>query len=304
MALRRLTQLVVIMSALFWASTVYATDVKRGGDTISVYDTNAFQLSLTNKTNVVVEGVSVTIHRAGNVKIRSMDDPNHNDDFIDDNNNGIWDWQVEFNNSQDPDTTTSRLIFTGYNVKKDSAITLNIILTGIAPLGAIVHVLFADSSKDGRQYDLCSLAPIHNIDKRATIDLPIGSHLVNFGVIDSTSSSQSIIKLYYEPSGSNYNDSIAPVDTTGTMIDSDKSEGPTVRKIFLSSFDPGDTVFVNVELSGLAGDNNSQLTVTAPGTFPTPFLGSRGIIVLLLLLAATAWFVLSRRKLRTAGSTA
>jgi hypothetical protein len=37
---------------------------------------------------------------------------------------------------------------------------------------------------------------------------------------------------------------------------------------------------------------------------PTPFLGTWGIIALLLLLAATAWFVLSRRKVRTTGSAA
>lgn len=35
-----------------------------------------------------------------------------------------------------------------------------------------------------------------------------------------------------------------------------------------------------------------------------PFLGAWGVIVLLLLLATTAWFVLSRRRVRTTGATA
>jgi len=39
-------------------------------------------------------------------------------------------------------------------------------------------------------------------------------------------------------------------------------------------------------------------------TAPTPFLSSYGIAFLVLILLATAWFVLSRRKVRTTGSAA
>jgi len=48
----------------------------------------------------------------------------------------------------------------------------------------------------------------------------------------------------------------------------------------------------------------ARVTVEEAETTPTPFLGTWGIVALLILLAATAWFVLSRRKVRTTGSAA
>ncbi len=53
-----------------------------------------------------------------------------------------------------------------------------------------------------------------------------------------------------------------------------------------------------------ANDSLVQRQVQVISKIGTPFLGTWGIVVLLLLLIGTAWFVLSRRRVKTTGAAA
>jgi len=293
-----------------------STEVPRGGVDIDLGSGgNTVQLSLTNKTGEGAEDVTVTIYNASAVpNITEMNDPNQaTADDVDDNNNGIDEGvaQNEDDNTDSSPGTTCRLIFTNYSVADNGALALDLTFSGNTPAGTKLKVRFSNKSTGNKHYDLCAVGVI-DADRSATVGIPIGSHLVNIGAINSTgSTADSIIRLYFEPSGANFNDSIVSVMVESAYPGNTVTrEGPTVRKINLKSTVPnGNTVLLNVlvvtDTTGV-NDNNSKITVrtTAPGTTPTPFLGTRGIVVLLLLLAATAWFVLSRRKVRTTGSAA
>src|SRR5574341_945091 len=68
--------------------------------------------------------------------------------------------------------------------------------------------------------------------------------------------------------------------------------------------DTGSFLYQVIIFPSSPGDTLNDRLVRVRANLLTPFLDTRGIIVLLLLLAATAWFVLSRRKVRTTGSVA
>jgi|GEM_PF-6463753 len=72
-----------------------------------------------------------------------------------------------------------------------------------------------------------------------------------------------------------------------------------------------DFIGKTIKLGGLTDQQEANLVIIVTAdvrgeqsSSATPFLGTWGILALLLLLAATAWFVLSRRKVRTTGSAA
>jgi len=111
----------------------------------------------------------------------------------------------------------------------------------------------------------------------------------------------------YSPFDSAYNypaDSTIIIFSPGTVVEPGDSlaAGDTTDCIRFLGEAGGGIAVVSAKWTGgvvLAGGDIKTCTVSY-----TPFLGTWGILALLLLLAATAWFVLSRRKVRTTGSAA
>ncbi len=287
--------------------TKVVASVPRGCAVMNVAaGTTSISLSLTNITGKKAKDIRVTIGNDAGRNITVMNDPSHTSDKVDDNNSGTLGDTIGENDTTDATpATTCRLIYSSDSVLTDSTTSIDITFSGATVADARLTVCFSYKSNDSKHYDLSYIQPIDSTDKNVASGIPIGTHLVNIAAIDSTNATQPVIKLYYEPSGVNFNDSIVSITVEPPYQASVVTrEGPTNRKIALASFDNGDTVLISVRLSGLVGDDNSKFAITAPGTFPTPFLGTWGILALLVLLAGTAWFVLSRRKVRTTGSAA
>ena len=94
-----------------------------------------------------------------------------------------------------------------------------------------------------------------------------------------------------------WGDTLPAADTTGCMVAIVAAAGLALDSASWSFAVPGDTIVDSTRLA--PGD-----ILAGCATAPTPFLGTWGIVALLILLAATAWFVLSRRKVRTTGAAA